>query len=230
MGLDDQERGVWGSTLLPRGWQWRRFSDFFSDETDSARKLQQKAYEAEGLYPVIDQGEGFIGGYTSDESLVCAAEPPIVLFGDHTRCVKYIDFRFVQGADGTKVLKPVESVEPRYAYFALLALDLPDKGYSRHMKFLRASLFPCGSQEEQREVVRLIESAFSWLNRIAKEQARAVYQLPKLNRAILAKAFRGELVPQDPDDETASALLDRIRMEREGTVRSGRGRKRQNSR
>lgn len=228
--LDDQERGQWPDCRLPDGWKWVRFIDFFSDETDTARKLQQKAYSANGTYPVIDQGEAFIGGYTSNKSLLSLVAPPIVLFGDHTRCVKYIDFQFVQGADGTKVLKPKHGINPHYAYYVMKAIKLPDKGYSRHMKFVRASLFPCCDPDEQSEIVRRIEKAFTWLEKIATEHARAEHLLPKLDQAILAKAFRGELVPQDPNDEPASVLLERIKAERGGSQTIGatsrRGRRR----
>lgn len=69
--------------------------------------------------------------------------------------------------------------------------------------------------EEQAEIVRRIDHAFAWLDKIATEHARAEHLLPKLDQAILAKAFRGELVPQDPSDEPASVLLGRIKAERE---------------
>lgn len=68
--------------------------------------------------------------------------------------------------------------------------------------------------EEQAEIVRRIESAFAWLDKLAAEHARASALLPKFEQALLAKAFRGELVPQDPNDEPASVLLERIRAER----------------
>jgi type I restriction enzyme S subunit len=68
--------------------------------------------------------------------------------------------------------------------------------------------------EEQTEIVRRIDFAFTWLDKLTAEHARAAALLPKLEQALLAKAFRGELVPQDPDDEPASVLLERIRSER----------------
>jgi type I restriction enzyme S subunit len=70
---------------------------------------------------------------------------------------------------------------------------------------------PCPCLSEQKEIIRHIESAFAWLDEVAAERKRAAELLPKLNQAILAKAFRGELVPQDPTDEPAAALLNRIR-------------------
>lgn len=73
----------------------------------------------------------------------------------------------------------------------------------------------CG-EREQEDIVRRVDHGFAWLDKIATEHARAAHLLPKLDQAILAKAFRGELVPQDPNDEPASELLERIKAEREG--------------
>lgn len=68
--------------------------------------------------------------------------------------------------------------------------------------------------EEQAEIVRQIELANGAIDRLAAEAAAARRLLDRLDQSILAKAFRGELVPQDPADEPASVLLDRIRAER----------------
>jgi type I restriction enzyme, S subunit len=79
-----------------------------------------------------------------------------------------------------------------------------------HLKQFQIDLPPL---EEQAEIVRRIESAFGWLDRMATDHAAAARLIPKLDAAILSKAFRGDLVPQDPNDEPASALLDRIKNE-----------------
>ena len=82
------------------------------------------------------------------------------------------------------------------------------------LKGLRNFEVPLPSREEQAEIVRRIESAFGWIDRMASEHASATKLLPKLDGAILAKAFQGRLVPQDPDDEPASVLLARIEAQR----------------
>jgi len=89
---------------------------------------------------------------------------------------------------------------------------------------LKSYSFDLPSPNEQREMVRRIEYAFGWLEQIATEHARAEHLLPKLDQAILAKAFHGELVPQDSNDEPASVLLERIKAERDGVDREPRRR------
>ncbi len=68
--------------------------------------------------------------------------------------------------------------------------------------------------EVRKEIVRRIESAFAKIDKLAAEAKRALALTDRLDEAILAKAFRGELVPQDPNDEPASVLLERIKAER----------------
>ncbi|MDZ4138007.1 MAG: restriction endonuclease subunit S [Erythrobacter sp.] len=94
-------------------------------------------------------------------------------------------------------------------------------------KKIAAFRFLLPSLEEQAEIVHRIESAFGWLDRMAADHAAAARLLPKLDAAILAKAFQGNLVPQDPNDEPAAKLLERIKAEREAAPKekSGRGRK-----
>jgi type I restriction enzyme S subunit len=73
---------------------------------------------------------------------------------------------------------------------------------------------------EQLEIVRRIEVAFSWIDRLAADATNARKLVDHLDQAVLAKAFRGELVPQDPNDEPASVLLERIKAERAAPQRS----------
>ena len=153
------------------------------------------------------------------------ADPPYVIFGDHTRCVKYFAAPFVQGADGVKVFHAGEGVDIRFAYWAVKGLRLPNKGYSRHSKFLKESFFPRPPLDEQREIVRRIETAFAKIDRLAAEAAKALKLLGRLDQRILAKAFAGELVPQDPTDEPAETLLARIRTVRDAAPKAKRRRK-----
>lgn len=84
---------------------------------------------------------------------------------------------------------------------------------------------PLPPLEEQVEIVRRIEAAFAHIDRLTEEASRAAHLLDRLDERLLAKAFRGELVPQDPDDEPAEDLLARIREARAATPKPKRGRR-----
>ena len=105
-------------------WVERRFPEVFKDVSSKAHKIDQSCFQSSGAYPIIDQGKQFIAGYVDDSSLVWQHELPVIIFGDHTRAIKYINFPFVLGADGTKVLKPDDAIDPKFAYYALLSVNI----------------------------------------------------------------------------------------------------------
>src|SRR5438046_2417973 len=99
-------------------------------------RVQAKDYRTIGKYPVVDQGRDLIGGWTDDvDGLV--SDLPIVVFGDHTRVFKFVDFPFVRGADGTHLMKAKPGIDPRFLYYSCLSIDLPSRGYNRHFSLLK---------------------------------------------------------------------------------------------
>ena len=89
---------------------------------------------------------------------------PVVVFGDHTRAFKYVDFPFVRGADGTQVLKPKAGIDPLFFYYACRAIELPSRGYNRHFKALKEKEIPTPPLHEQRSIaqaLRRIDDALS---------------------------------------------------------------------
>ena len=145
---------------LPEGWEYVPFNMFFNVVSISDKKISQKEYLDNGKYPVIDQGNLFIGGYSNDESLILKISSPVIVFGDHTKCFKYVSFPFVAGADGIKVLEPQNGIYPKYAYYYCLSIDLTDRGYSRHFAFLKKCQFLIAPIETQQAIVNKIESLF----------------------------------------------------------------------
>lgn len=99
-----------------------------------------------------------------------------------------------------------------------------DSGLNLTQERFTSLVLPTWPLDVQHEIVRRIESAFAKIDRLAIEAKRALKLLGKLDEAILAKAFRGELVPQDGNDEPAEHLLERIRAEREAAPKATRGR------
>ena len=90
---------------LPAGWEWKSYKETFDDVSSKPFQILKSEYLENGEFPIIDQGKDFIVGYSSNISKLCGNEDSCVIFGDHTRQVKFIDFPFIVGADGTKIKK-----------------------------------------------------------------------------------------------------------------------------
>ena len=93
-----------------------------------------------------------------------------------------------------------------------------------HLIEIRDFRIPLPPLEEQQEIVRRVTALFALADQVEERYAQAKTHVDRLTQSILAKAFRGELVPQDPADEPAAALLARIR-ETQPVERSGRRRR-----
>ena len=152
---------------------------------DSLRKVKSKKvssipksnYLVSGAFPVIDQSSEFIAGWTDAAESVIIDNLPIVVFGDHTRTFKYVDFPFAIGADGTKLLYANDDVlDVRFFYFALLNLKVPNKGYNRHYRYLRELSVVIPSLPEQRAIASILgaiqEAKFARQKEIALERER----------------------------------------------------------
>src|SRR4029077_15459116 len=113
---------------------------------------------------------------------------PIILFGDHTRIFKFLDFPFATGADGTKLFRAKDqTVEPKFLYFALLHLDIPSRGYNRHFKYLKEKTI---SVPDHRDEQRAIAAVLSKIQAAGQVQEKIVATLKELKGATMAKLFR----------------------------------------
>lgn len=181
---------------LPEGWEYAPFNMFFNVVSISDKKISQKEYLDNGKYPVIDQGNLFIGGYSNDESLILKISSPVIVFGDHTKCFKYVSFPFVAGADGIKVLEPQNGIYPKYAYYYCLSIDLTDRGYSRHFAFLKKCQFLIAPLETQQAIVNKIESLFDEIDEGIGRLKTAAQQIHQYRQSLLKNAFNGELTKE----------------------------------
>ena len=116
-------------------------------------KIKKSKFLKSGKYPIIDQSENFIAGYWNDGGNLFKIDKPIIVFGDHTRIFKYIDFDFVLGADGVKILKPADKLLPKYFYYYLTTAKIKNLGYSRHYKELIKIKVPIPPKEIQQEII-----------------------------------------------------------------------------
>jgi len=123
--------------------------------------VQRKDFLSDGVYPVVSQEEAFVNGHWNDEADVFRVERPIVVFGDHTRALKYVDFDFVIGADGVKVLRPKLFLHPRFFYYQLHTAKLDSLGYARHYRLLREHRVAYPPFAEQRRIAAILDEAFA---------------------------------------------------------------------
>ena len=135
------------------------FLDVFKDATGGNIKTLQTEFLEEGEFPVVDQGQVLVAGFVNDRSRVCSVNPPVIVFGDHTRAIKYVDFEFAMGADGTKVLVPKVESDTKYLYYALKTIEIPAAGYSRHYKFLKETEIPFPPLAEQKRIAGILDAA-----------------------------------------------------------------------
>jgi type I restriction enzyme S subunit len=144
---------------MNNGWQGRAFEDCIEHVTYT-QKVQRKDFLTDGAYPIVSQEEDFINGYWDNEADLFKISTPVIVFGDHTKVLKYVDFDFVLGADGVKVLQPRKFLLPKFIYYQLQTADLDSLGYARHYKLLRELEFVYPSLPEQRRIVGILDEAF----------------------------------------------------------------------
>lgn len=126
---------------VPEGWELKQVKDLLA-KVKRPGKIQKTDYLSDGPIPCIDQSREFIGGYTENKDAIID-DLPMIIFGDHTRILKFIDFPFACGADGTQLISSNDpKVSQEYLYFALDANDLSNYFYARHFKFLKDQYIP----------------------------------------------------------------------------------------
>jgi type I restriction enzyme S subunit len=204
------------------GWSRLPFDDCVLDVGTRRKSIPRNRYQKSGAYPVVDQGQDPIGGYTDDASVVYNDHLPLVLFGDHTRVFKFLDSPFAAGADGTKLFRANESrLTPLFLYYALRSLDIPERGYNRHYSLLREMqiAFP-EDKTEQSAIANVLAS----IERAVEVQARNIAALKELKAATMAKLFR-EGMRDEPTKETQVGTIpaswDVVRLGEHCTMRSG---------
>lgn len=186
--------------------EWKKCpisNSFVKNNIGRKNQIPAKEINSVGLFPVVDQGQKFIAGYCDDESKVIDFDLPLIIFGDHTRCFKYVDFPFVLGADGAKVLAPNKKLfDPKFYYFALLALELPGRGYNRHFKILKERNLPLPPFPKQKKIAHIL----STVQRAIEAQERIIQTTTELKKALMHKLFT-EGLRNEPQKETEIGLV-----------------------
>ena len=153
---------------LPNGWTCATFDDIFDTIPAKPHQVLMSEIKRSGTYPVISQGANYIDGYSDCVEKHLAVTNPIIIFGDHSKVLKYVDFDFIVGADGVKILVP--RVLPQYAYYHLqqVVSQMDNRGYSRNFQYLSSNSFFVPPFKEQKRIVSAIEQILTALSAITK--------------------------------------------------------------
>ena len=143
----------------PKTWETLNFTSLILDNKSKKEKIQTSDYLETGEIPIIDQGQDNIAGYTNDTSLIYKGDLPVIVFGDHTLVLKFIDFPFAIGADGTKIIHPnQEKCNPKFFYYAINAKNIQSEGYKRHFSKLRDQTFLIPPIPEQQQIASILSN------------------------------------------------------------------------
>ena len=158
---------VWNEELgqeIPEGWYTVKVYEILS-KVNNSNKLSSSEYKARGKYPIVDQSAKIICGYTDDDNGKIDFKNCII-FGDHTKIVKYIDFDFVRGADGTQVINSNNNSLPNYIlYNQIKNMSLVSQGYSRYFKFLKDKYVLIPSKTIADKYMKIIEKSLNMIKK-----------------------------------------------------------------
>ena len=179
----------------------KKFDEIFEDCTKLGTKIKTDEYHSNGKHPIIDQGQEMVAGFTDLEDGLLDAVPAIV-FGDHTRIIKYVDCPFFLGADGVKVLRSkVPNANYRYLYYALKNAKIPNTGYNRHYKWLKELEIEYPPIDQQVKTVKVLDKVES----IIYNRQNQLQKLDELVKARFVEMF-GDPVTNPMDWPTKPLL------------------------
>jgi len=153
-------------------------------------KIKRKNFLEIGEFPIISQEKDHINGYWKNSNDLFRIKKPVVIFGDHTQVLKFVDFDFVLGADGVKILQPINEIDPRYFYYYLQNVNLSDLGYARHYRLLKEiKIHYPKSLPEQKRIVIILDKSFAAIDKAIANTEKNLQNTKELFDSYLNEIF-----------------------------------------
>lgn len=176
-------------------WESRKVDELV-DTVTPPKKLATSNYSSKGAFPIIDQSQAYICGWTDDHGALIQGGLPLIVFGDHTCILKLIDRPFAQGADGIKILKPRPKIGTSYLYQFLSYRPVVTEEYKRHYSILKEKMvsFPAFNTGEQHKIAECLSS----VDELIAAQARKLDALKTHKKGLMQQLFprEGEIQPR----------------------------------
>ena len=173
---------------LPKTWVCLKLRDTYQSISPLGKQLKTSQIKVKGKFPVIDQGQLYITGYTDINENVIKIPHPVIVFGDHTRNIKFINFDFVAGADGTKILAPI-LINPKFFYYQLLSYRVESKGYARHFKTLNENFIAIPPLTEQKRIVSKVDELIALCDEFKSRIQQASMQQKQIADVLVSQAL-----------------------------------------
>ena len=201
--------------IIPDNWVWTKYDILFSDISKSEKKIEEKNYLENGKIAIVSQGKDKIVGYSD----ILKVEPykeelPLIIFGDHTLNVKYIDFPFYIGADGVKVLKTTSIIISKFLFYLLNNLKtftLINTGYRRHYPILKKLFFPLPPLNEQKRIVEKLDFLFEKTKRAKEIIEEIKIDIENRKISILGRVFKGVLTSKWRNENRTSDVKELLK-------------------
>ena len=174
---------------VPEGWK-KSLSGDVIEKVSHSKQVKATDYLSEGTIPVIDQSRDFIAGFTNDTETLVNIGCSVIVFGDHTRILKYVQFPFATGADGTQLIVSCNDNMPQsLLYCSLVAVDLSNYHYARHFKYLKAEEILVSTKEIADKFDAIVSPILQQIQKLRDISNRSAQARDRL----LPKLMNGEL-------------------------------------
>lgn len=173
-------------------WQVKKLEEVL-EKVIYTKKIPRKNFLNSGQFPIVSQEESFINGFWDNEKDLFKILTPIIIFGDHTQILKYINFDFVLGADGIKILKPKSFLNPKFFYYFLRSLNFKNLGYARHYKLLKEhSITYPESLDEQERIVMILDEVFEGIEKAKENTEKNLHNSRELFESYVNNIFTNQ--------------------------------------
>ena len=211
---------------LPNHWRLAHIETITKNIPSKQYQILESQVLLEGKFPVISQSKEYSIGFSNESNKVYQHDKPVIIFGDHTTEVKFVEFDFIVGADGVKIFEPLYNiVNEKFLFYVLqfYTRDLKKVGkYSRHYKHIKNKPIPLPPLAEQKRIVAKIEELLPYIDRYEQawsklEQFNSRFP-DDMKKSLLQYAIQGKLVEQRPEEGTAEELFAQIQEEKKRLI------------
>ena len=175
---------------LPEGWERKKVGNLL-EKIQRTKQVPANNYQLTGNIPIVDQSKDYIAGYTDDKECLVKVSVPLIVFGDHTRVLKYIPFSFAKGADGTQLImsNDLDKMPQTLFYNSLVNVDLSNYSYARHFKYLKEELVLVPTEEIASSYDDVVSRAYKTIHNNRKQ----IRLLTEARDRLLPRLMGGEI-------------------------------------